>query len=60
MKLPTLIIALSLCLLGVWGISATYIFAPDVFAMLDVSDMLSGLVLSAMAIGGNFSAFKIF
>lgn len=60
MKLSTLILALSICLLGGWGITATYIFAPDVYAMLDVSDMLSGLALSAMAIGGNLTAFKIF
>ena len=60
MKLPTLILTLSLCLLGGWGICATYIFAPDIFATLDVSDMLSGLALSAMAIGGNISAFKMF
>ena len=60
MNFSMLIIALMLGLLGVWGISAIYIFAPEIFATLDISDMLSGLALSAMAIGGNITAFKFF
>ena len=43
-------------LLALWALAATYFFAPDLFACLDVSDILSGIAMTVLAIGGNIAA----
>jgi len=47
-------------MLALWAVGATYIFAPDLFACLDVSDILSGIAMTVLAIGGNLAAARPF
>ena len=47
-------------LFAMWAVAATYFFAPDLFACLDVSDILSGIAMAALAIGGNIAAVRPF
>lgn len=47
-------------LFALWAAAATYFFAPDLFACLDVSDILSGIAMTALAIGGNIAAVRPF
>lgn len=44
-----------IALFGSWLALACYVFAPEVFQQVDVSDMLSAMVIGSVAIGGSGS-----
>jgi|AACY02.16.fsa_nt_gi hypothetical protein len=60
MNIATLMIGLITGLFAAWGLTATYFFAPDLFAHLDVSDILSGVAMTVLAVAGNLATFRPF
>lgn len=56
MNISVLLIGGVTGMLAFWALGATYFFAPDVFACLDVSDILSGIAMTVLAMGGNLAA----
>lgn len=60
MNTTTLILGSLTGLFALWALTATYFFAPDLFACLDVSDILSGIAMTVLAVGGNLVAARPF
>ena len=58
MSITAVVFGSIIALMAAWGLGATYFFAPDLFANLDVSDILSGIGMTTLAIVGNFAGFS--
>ncbi len=58
MSIMTVTLGSIIALMAAWALSATYFFAPDLFAHLDVSDILSGIGMTTLAIAGNVAGFS--
>ena len=60
MHTSTFIFGSIIGLLTLWALGATYFFAPDLFACLDISDILSAIAMTILAVGGNVLAARPF